>query len=91
MADRLIIGMTGASGTIYGIHLMQLLRELKVETHLVLTQSAEVTLAHETDWKVSAVRALASHWYKIDDIGGVPQVVHTRRWGWLLHRVLCGP
>ena len=72
MADRLIIGMTGASGTIYGIHLMQLLRGLKVETHLVMTQSAEVTLAHETDWKVSGVRALASHWYKIDDIGGAP-------------------
>ena len=72
MADRLIVGMTGASGTIYAIRLMELLRELDIETHLVMTQSAEVTLAHETDWKVSAVRALASHWYKIDDVGGAP-------------------
>jgi 4-hydroxy-3-polyprenylbenzoate decarboxylase len=72
MADRLIVGMTGASGVIYGIRLMQVLKELEVETHLVMTQSAEITLAHETDCKVSEVRGLASHWYKISDVGGAP-------------------
>jgi len=70
MADRLIIGMTGASGAIYGIRLAQLLRDTDIESHLIMTRSAEITLAHETDWKVSAVRELADYWYKIDDIGG---------------------
>jgi len=70
MADRLIIGMTGASGAIYGIRLAQLLRDIDIESHLIMTRSAEITLAHETDWKVSAVRELADYWYKIDDIGG---------------------
>lgn len=56
---RLVIGISGASGVIYGVRLLQLLQPLAVETHLVMTKTAEVTLAHETDWKVKDVRALA--------------------------------
>lgn len=56
---RLIVGISGASGAIYGIRLLQLLRNLPVETHLVMTRSAELTIATETDWKPAAVRALA--------------------------------
>jgi len=56
---RLIIGISGASGVIYGVRLLQALRELPVETHLVMTKTAEVTLAHETDFKVKDVKALA--------------------------------
>lgn len=56
---RLIVGITGASGVIYGVRLLQALRDLPVETHLVLTKTAEVTLAHETDFKVKDVKALA--------------------------------
>jgi len=57
---RLIIGITGASGVIYGVRLLQALSALPVETHLVMTRTAEVTLAHETDFKVKDVKALAS-------------------------------
>ena len=61
MADRprLIVGISGASGVIYGVRLLQMLKELPVETHLVMTRTAEVTLAHETDLKVDDVRRLA--------------------------------
>ena len=54
MADqRLIVGISGASGVIYGVRLLQALKRLPVETHLVMTRTAEVALAHETDLKVS--------------------------------------
>ena len=72
MTNRIIVGMTGASGAIYGIRLLQMLKTLDVEAHLVMSQSAEVTLAHETVMKVSEVRQLADQWYKIDDIAAAP-------------------
>ena len=72
MTNRIIVGMTGASGAIYGIRLLQVLKTLAVEAHLVMSQSAEVTLAHETVMKVSEVRQLADQWYKIDDIAAAP-------------------
>ena len=72
MTNRMIVGMTGASGAIYGIRLLQMLKTLEVEAHLVMSQSAEVTLAHETVMKVSEVRQLADQWYKIDDIAAAP-------------------
>ncbi|NJL27423.1 MAG: UbiX family flavin prenyltransferase [Thermoanaerobaculia bacterium] len=56
---RLIVGISGASGVIYGVRLLELLRELDVETHLVMTQAAKLTLAHETDWSVKDVEARA--------------------------------
>jgi flavin prenyltransferase len=69
MADqRLIVGISGASGVIYGVRLLQVLKELPVETHLVMTRTAEVALAHETDFKVSDVRRLADVAFRIDDL-----------------------
>jgi 4-hydroxy-3-polyprenylbenzoate decarboxylase len=65
---RLIVGISGASGVIYGVRLLELLRPLAVETHLVMSRSAEVTLAHETDRKVAAVKALADRWHPVDDL-----------------------
>jgi 4-hydroxy-3-polyprenylbenzoate decarboxylase len=65
---RLIVGISGASGVIYGVRLLQLLQNLPVETHLVMTRTAEVTLAHETDWKVKDVKALASHVHEPSDL-----------------------
>lgn len=65
---RLIVGISGASGVIYGVRLLEALQPLPVETHLVMTRTAEVTLAHETDWKVGDVRRLADVAYKIDDL-----------------------
>jgi len=66
---RLILGISGSSGVIYGVRLLELLRPLAIETHLVMTRSAEITLAHETSYKVAQVRALASKWYANEDIG----------------------
>ncbi len=66
---RLIIGISGASGVIYGIRLLEALRQLPVETHLVMTKAAEVTLAYETDLKAAEVAALADVSYRIADIG----------------------
>jgi flavin prenyltransferase len=68
-AARLIVGISGASGTIYGVRLLELLRKTEVETHLVMSRSAEMTLAYETDIKPKDVRALASVHYAVTDIG----------------------
>src|SRR3546814_12233434 len=67
--NRLVVGISGASGAIYGVRLLEILRELPIETHLVMSKSAEVTLACETDRKVAAVRALADVAYSVEDIG----------------------
>lgn len=72
MADtpqRLIVGISGASGVIYGIRMLQLLRDTPVETHLVISKSAEITVAYETDWKAADVKALADMVYPAADIG----------------------
>ena len=70
MADtqRLVVGISGASGVIYGIRLLELLRGMPVETHLVMTRAADVTVAHETTYKVAQVHALAHHCHAIADI-----------------------
>ncbi len=68
-AGRLIVGISGASGTIYGVRLLEMLRHAEIETHLVMSKSAEMTLAYETDLKPKDVRALASVNYPNSDIG----------------------
>jgi 4-hydroxy-3-polyprenylbenzoate decarboxylase len=65
---RLIIGISGASGVIYGVRLLELLRNAGVETHLVMTRTAEVTFAHETNLKIADVKALADVCHRIDDM-----------------------
>ena len=56
---RVIVALTGASGALLGIRALERLRALGVETHLVLSAAAHITIAQETDWKVSDVQALA--------------------------------
>ena len=68
-AARLIVGISGASGTIYGVRLLEMLRKTDIETHLVISKSAEMTLAYETDLKAKDVRALATVHYPVSDIG----------------------
>ena len=68
-AARLIVGISGASGTIYGVRLLEMLREAEIETHLVMSKSAEMTLVYETELKPKDVRALASVNYSVADIG----------------------
>ncbi|MBX9946020.1 MAG: UbiX family flavin prenyltransferase [Reyranella sp.] len=65
---RLVIGISGASGVIYGVRLLEALKPLPVETHLVMTRTAEVTLAHETTLKVAAVRKLADVAHGVEDL-----------------------
>lgn len=65
---RLIVGISGASGVVYGVRLLQLLRNAGVETHLVMSKTAEVTFAYETDLKIGDVKALAHTAHSIDDM-----------------------
>jgi flavin prenyltransferase len=65
---RMIVGISGASGVIYGVRLLELLRPLPVETHLVISRAAEVTLALEMDLKPAAVRARADVVHAIGDV-----------------------
>jgi len=69
LKSRLIIGISGASGAIYGVRLLQVLKPLPVETHLVMSKAAEMTLAYETEFKAKDVRALADRWYPVTDLG----------------------
>jgi 4-hydroxy-3-polyprenylbenzoate decarboxylase len=66
---RLIVGISGASGVMYGVRLLQLLRNAGVETHLVMSKTAEVTFAYETSLKIAEVKALADVHHGIDDMG----------------------
>lgn len=66
---RVIVGITGASGSLYGIRLLERLREAGIETHLVLSQWGARTLVHETDYSVQQVQALASMRYAVGDVG----------------------
>ena len=66
---RIVIGISGASGVVYGVRLLDALHDLDVETHLVMSKSAKVTLAYEMDLKVSEVSAKADFTYQPEDIG----------------------
>jgi 4-hydroxy-3-polyprenylbenzoate decarboxylase len=66
---RLVVGISGASGTIYGVRLLELLKDTDIETHLVMSKSAEMTLVYETDYKPKDVRALATVNHPMADIG----------------------
>lgn len=66
---RLTIGISGASGIVYGIRMLELLRGTDVESHLVMSRSAEMTLAYETDLRIKDVRALATVSHPNTDIG----------------------
>lgn len=66
---RLIVGISGASGAIYGVRLLQALRKTDVESHLVITRAGQMTLTQETSLKLADVAALADHVYGEQDIG----------------------
>lgn len=68
-ARRLIVGISGASGAIYGIRLLEVLREVgEIETHLVVSSAAKVTISLETDFSLEAVEELADRVYRPGDI-----------------------
>jgi flavin prenyltransferase len=67
MTRRLIVAITGASGAIYGVRLLERLRDLPVETHLIATKWARVTIEHETGRSFAEVKQLADHVYAEND------------------------
>ncbi len=67
MKKRLVVGISGATGVIYGIRLLEVLKETGVETHLVVTEPARKTILRETSYSLEEVVGLASFYYDIDD------------------------
>jgi 4-hydroxy-3-polyprenylbenzoate decarboxylase len=65
---RIVVGISGASGVIYGVRALEWLRKAGIETHLVMSRPAKITLAHETDLKVADVEALADVVHASEDI-----------------------
>lgn len=68
-SDRLIMAITGASGALLGIRLLELLNKLNIETHLILSNAARKTISIESHWQVPDVEALATRNYDIHNIG----------------------
>ncbi|MFL0798302.1 MAG: UbiX family flavin prenyltransferase [Cellvibrionaceae bacterium] len=66
---RLIVAISGASGVVYGIRLLEILKELGIESHLIISKSAEMTLAYESDVKLDEVKALASKVHSVKNVG----------------------
>ena len=66
---RLIVGISGASGAVYGLRLLELLRGTGIETHLVVTRAADVTRGHELELSARELRALATVHHPVTDIG----------------------
>jgi 4-hydroxy-3-polyprenylbenzoate decarboxylase len=66
---RLIVGVTGATGSLYAVRLLEALRRTDVESHLVMSRWGARTLIHETDLTLDAVKALATHSYRDNDQG----------------------
>ena len=70
---RLVVGISGASGVIYGIRILEILNEIEtVETHLILTNAAKQTIGMETDFSASQIEELAEYTYPIKDISAGP-------------------
>ena len=67
--ERIIVGISGASGVVYGIRALEALRRAKVEVHLVVSKSAEMTLAYETTSKLADLKKLAHATYPAQDVG----------------------
>lgn len=69
MSLPVIVGISGASGIVYGVRALQLLRECGIETHLVMSKSARLTLHYELEMRVEEVEALATQVHAIADVG----------------------
>ena len=67
--DRLIVGISGASGVQYGVRALELLQGTSIETHLIMSKSAELTVHHELDCSVDDIRQLADVWHPVRNVG----------------------
>jgi 4-hydroxy-3-polyprenylbenzoate decarboxylase len=68
MSSRYIVAITGASGAIYGIRALEILRDMGIETHLILSPTAKITITQETKYQVSDVESLANRIYDHQDV-----------------------
>jgi 4-hydroxy-3-polyprenylbenzoate decarboxylase len=66
---RLIVGISGASGIVFGLRMLETLKRLEIETHLIVSKAAEMTLVYETDLKPKDLRDLATEYHPMSDIG----------------------
>jgi 4-hydroxy-3-polyprenylbenzoate decarboxylase len=66
---RIIVGITGASGIVYGVRALRLLRDCRVETHLVMSKSAELALHYEMEMSLAEVHALATQVHPVKHVG----------------------
>lgn len=69
MSKRIVIGITGASGVIYGVKTLQLLAEKGIETHLIISEAGKQNIEIETPYKAKDVETMADYTYDIDDVG----------------------
>lgn len=69
MKKKIIVGISGASGVIYGISFLKMLRDLDIETHLVISKSANITINRETDLSINSIKKIADYIYNPMDIG----------------------
>lgn len=67
-SERVVISICGASGAIYGIKLLQIFKELNIETHLVISKAAYITIIQETGYSVKQIHELADFYYNVSDI-----------------------
>ena len=66
---KIIIGISGASGAIYGIRLLEVLKEQNIETHLIISEGAALTIKLETKYPIDEVKLLANYYYDDKDLG----------------------
>jgi 4-hydroxy-3-polyprenylbenzoate decarboxylase len=71
MKKRIVIGISGASGVIYGVRILSLLKDKKLETHLVISESGKNNIQIETDYSLDQVEAMADYVYDTRDVGAV--------------------
>lgn len=67
--QKIIVGISGSSGAIYGIKLLEMLRELKIESHLIISKAASLTINTETDYSLTDIKNMANYSYNPSDIG----------------------
>ncbi len=80
----IVVGITGATGAIYGVRALEVLRDAGIETHLVVSEWAEKTIVAETPWKPEDVRALADHVYDESELDAPPGSGSFRTRGMLI-------
>ena len=76
---RIVVGMSGSSGVIYGIRILEILRENpEVQTHLILSHAAKMNIGIETDWALQDVEQLADEKEKAGNLSEISAVLRTK-------------